>query len=351
MSSLQLDDSRYQHGLQALRGILALGVFMQHVFWQASTIVPHSTTFLYSLNVGGTGVLTFFALSGYLMVGKVTDPPRKYFLDRVRRIFPAFWICVVIATWFRLGPGFSFRTLPWDVLFLVPNGKPNVLALPHWSLYFEVCFYAIVFAVALLRPSLGRVVVVLWGILSLALYKRPYDFANYSAPNLYNLVFPLYGIFFAAGVLAGWRFRPSRRSMLGYAAAALVIFFYPAVLQELAIPYPWPLSHEDVRWALYALGCLAAVRAALSWRASSPPGRILKWIGDASYGMYLIHILVMARLVPLVAQRFVPRTYAEAAILIVALTLPPSLLFGYGDVWLQQVLKRVQRRLTPGRHA
>src|SRR5439155_5058760 len=136
---------------------------------------------------------------------KAGDPPLKFLLDRARRIFPSFWLAIAIALLamrFTRAP----MAVPWDIVFLVPTGTPNRLPLPHWSLYFECFFYTLVLLVASVRISWVRPAVLVWAVCAFALYERPYNFANYNAPDLYNLVFPLYAIYFAGGVLAGWRF-------------------------------------------------------------------------------------------------------------------------------------------------
>jgi exopolysaccharide production protein ExoZ len=338
----------YHDGLQALRGILALGVFAQHLFWQADQVVPGPTDRLYALSLGGLSVLTFFALSGYLIPTKASDPPIKFLLDRGRRVFPIFWLALVLCLPVPWAQGASDVRWPWAVALLLPTGVANTLPLPHWSLYFEAFFYVLVLLVALMRASWVRPAVVAWGAIGLVVYERPYDFANYNAPDVYNLIFPLYALFFAAGVLAGWRFRPTPRAALPYALAALTAFYGLQGLGALGVYVfaylPRGMSHQDAAFVLVALGSLCAVRAALCWRARSGAGRVLRVLGDASYGIYLVHILSMMLAAYVLRRLYVPSSYWVTLALVLALALPPALLVGLLDVRIQRALKGLQRQ-------
>jgi exopolysaccharide production protein ExoZ len=338
----------YHDGLQALRGIAAMGVFCQHLFWQASLLAPGPIDRLYALSLGGIGVLTFFALSGFLIFAKAGDPPLKFLLDRARRIFPSFWLAIAIALLamrFTRAP----MAVPWDIVFLVPTGRPNRLPLPHWSLYFEWFFYTLVLLVALVRISWVRPAVLIWAVFAFALYERPYNFANYNAPDLYNLVFPLYAIYFAGGVLAGWRFTPTPGAMIPYALASIIAFNASQVLAWLKISSHIPVwARLDLAFAFVLLGALCAVRAALCWQPRWFFGKALKALGDASYGIYLIHLVGMSVAVRLIKSVHTPASYLVNLVLILALALPPAFLFGLLDVRLQRTLKRLQPRLNQG---
>lgn len=332
----------FHGGLQALRGILALAVFAQHLFWEASTLAPGPVEALYALNLGGLGVLLFFALSGYLMSGKAGDPPGKFLIDRVRRVVPLFWLTIAMVTvTFGLVIGW-YPPMRWDIVALLPNGRTNTLHMPHWSLYFEVFFYALVWLVARVRVAWVRPAIVLWGAAGYLFYARPYDYGNYSPPTVFHLVFPVFALFFAAGVMAGWGFRPSRRALAPYALAAVVLCFHQYPLRWLGMPG----MASDVSFALIATGAAAAVRAALCWPAEGAAGRVLRWVGDASYGVYLIHMLAMDMAVRFLKIAYVPGGYWAALLLIVALALPPALLWGRFDVWLQRRLKALQHTDT-----
>jgi exopolysaccharide production protein ExoZ len=339
--------AEYHPGLQALRGILAMCVFCQHMFASAAILTPGPTKELYVLQLGGVGVLTFFALSGFLIPSKAGDPAVKFLMDRSRRIFPIWWLTLGFAVLFMWLHGVPIPF--WlDTAFLIPNGRPNPFALPQWSLYFEWFFYVLVMLVALVQASWVRPAVVLWGVVTFALYQRPYDFAHYNFPNLYSLVFPLYGLYFAVGVLAGWRFTPAPKKAAPYGLAAIGAYYamQTAGWTGLYIYLPLSIRIEDTGFALTALGAFFAIRAALCWQPKWFLGRALKMLGDASYGIYLIHTLFMDLALRLIEAVHTPNSYALCTMLILLIALPPSILFGLFDMKLQQFLKHVRRGIA-----
>lgn len=339
----------YHDGLQALRGVLALAVFFQHLFWQASLLAPGSPAYdnLYALNLGAIGVLTFFVLSGYLISSKAGDPPLKFVMDRVRRVVPIFWLAIPVGMLVLWLQGAPLPGVPWDIAFLIPTGTSTTLPLPHWSLYFEVVFYALVVLVARIRPSFARPAVVIWGLVAFALHTRPYDFLNYTPPNVYNLIFPMFGLFFAAGVAAGWRFTPARWKAIPYAIGAIAGFYGLQLLVRFGLWHylpAWIQRYNDIAFEMLAFGSLCAVRAALCWEPTRLPGRMLKWAGDASYGVYMFHMVAMYLAVMVLARLFVPASFPAAVACILVLALPPALLVGRLDLRLQQILKKKTRR-------
>lgn len=331
---------------------MALAVFTQHLFWNTSLIVSGPTEAIYSLHLGGIAVLVFFALSGFLITGKASDPPLKFLTDRVRRVFPLFWIALFLASWWGVGVPWAF---PWKVALLVPTGVANAYELPHWSLYFEVFFYLIVFVVMLVRWRWARAAVLLWGAVSFVMATRPNEFANYNVPNLYNLVFPPYALFFAVGIVAGWGVRtgvPRNGVALAYGLAAVFCFYAIPAGAALGLGrfVPGSMPHPDLRAEALALGILFAVRGALHWYPTGVAGRVLDFFGDASFGLYLFHLIALS-----VASAFVrqwsPTSYFGTAGVLLVLALPPSLLFGVLDVRMQGWLKALQRRWMARREA
>jgi exopolysaccharide production protein ExoZ len=339
----------YHNGLQALRGVLAMAVFCQHLFWQASFVAPGPTDFLYSFNLGAIGVLTFFALSGYLISSKAGDPPMKFVMDRVRRVVPIFWLSIPFAILVLLLRGEPVGGWPWDVAFLIPTGRSTPLPLPHWSLYFEAFFYLLVVVVARLGASWARPAVIVWGVVSLALFTHPYNFLNYTPPNVYNLVFPPFAMLFAAGVVAGWRFTPKPWKALPYAVGAILGFYGWQLLVRFGLWHFLPdvIQRHDLGMEAIAFGSFCAVRAALCWEPAWLPGRVLMWLGDASYGIYIFHMITMALALMVFDRLPLPRTYWVAIAGILALALPPAILAGRLDVRVQQALKQRQISRRP----
>jgi peptidoglycan/LPS O-acetylase OafA/YrhL len=90
------------NALNAIRLALALLVIVWHSFPLSGSQVKFAP--LKQL-LGETAVDSFFAISGFLILGSWLRNPQwgRYLAARVLRIFPAFWACLVI-TAFVLAP-------------------------------------------------------------------------------------------------------------------------------------------------------------------------------------------------------------------------------------------------------
>ena len=281
-------------GLQQLRAVAALGVVLFH----ASEL--GGMPFL----PGAFGVDLFFVLSGFLMVAITGDAvrPGAFLIARVRRIVPLYWLAtlVVAAGLFVAGRPLDLQRLASALAFLPQgNAGPTAMGLPllapGWSLNYEMGFYAL-FAAALWLPVRWRTPLLSALLLALAAWGAVLRGA-WTDPILCE---------FAAGLWLGevWRGRASPRTVaLGGAAALLgMLLLYPGLLDRIR---------------LFA-GVLAV--GTLAWTLSREPVRSrprLESLGDASYAIYLAHLIVMK---PIFALEAVPPALliVSAAILGVA---------------------------------
>jgi peptidoglycan/LPS O-acetylase OafA/YrhL len=349
-------------GFRALRGLAALLVFFQHIFWQASLVTPGLEQTLYQLNFGGIGVFCFFGLSAFLISGKAGDPPRRFITGRLRRILPGFWLALLLAGLLdamRLGS----IGLTWQLFLFLPAGaQPNV-TVPYWTLYYEALLYLVIFGIARLSPRLVGPGIVAWAVVAWIWQDRPYGNGHYLFPTWYHMVFPIFAGFFAAGIWAAWRSRKPvalhkrQRWMLAYFALALVCFLSPllAKLPGLGVVlYQWPtavlpqLLHQDLGMLYFLLGTACALRAAFLWRADGPVGRFLGCMGDYSYGIYLMHIAIIWVGIWLLQQAGLRPGYIGAALVLTAFALPLSTLCGWGEFRLQQWIKAMLERRRAG---
>jgi peptidoglycan/LPS O-acetylase OafA/YrhL len=93
-----------RNSLNFLRLVLALAVVFSH----SLTIGAFgSETILGKTTLGTMAVYGFFGLSGYLIAGSAArNHVGRYLWQRFLRIFPAFWICLIVT-------GFLFGTIVW----------------------------------------------------------------------------------------------------------------------------------------------------------------------------------------------------------------------------------------------
>jgi exopolysaccharide production protein ExoZ len=164
-----------------------------------------------------------------------------------------------------------------------PSGAVAPLIVPGWTLDYEVFFY-LVFAVSLFAAARSRVLVLTAVLGSLVLMGH---FIGPTNPALVTYTHPLL-LEFLSGVWLGkaWAVGIRLRSTIGAASMALGIALM-AIVAALGIDV------EPVRIFVWGVPAFLIVAGALALE----PVRdwpIVKFLGDASYSIYLVHGLAIA---------------------------------------------------------
>ena len=130
--SIQIAFSSRRNSLNFLRLVLALSVVFSH-----SITIGHfgSESLLDETTLGTLAVYGFFAISGYLIAGSATrNGVGRYLWQRFLRIFPAFWICLMVTAsvfgliaWYHYNPGLSSKCGVHCYVFQ-PNGPLGYVA-------------------------------------------------------------------------------------------------------------------------------------------------------------------------------------------------------------------------------
>ena len=313
----------------ALRAIAALLVLVFHaarssILWQFGAIngeepAPFrpifgrfSTEFV---NMRG-GIYIFFVLSGYLltrpflasfMLGTPAPSIARYARNRALRIIPAFWVVTTVyLIWAHFHPGGGF----FGVLAVYGFAQDyhataaNALVGQGWTLDLEVAFYILIpvaFVIARYgerwvprRPPLrlAIVLVVLLCTYALSLLIK-HDAGSPNGQN-YNIADYLFA-FIPGAVLAAiepfaaprLRGADAGRLWAWALTAAYVVLF--------AVYLSVPSRDTGPRLLIVTIACGALLAAPLvlqwttggCWRVFD--NRVMRWIGERSYGIYLIH--------------------------------------------------------------
>ncbi len=153
------DAPRTHNSFDFLRLCAAFSVLFAHHFNLTGTHAPQ----IFGVVTGHWGVITFFALSGYLVMGSYFNDPHlgRFLARRALRIFPGLIACVVV-TVFLMGPWVSSldardyfsHPLTWlylknmmlDIQFLLPgvfanNPYFNSVNGSLWTIPWEFKFY------------------------------------------------------------------------------------------------------------------------------------------------------------------------------------------------------------------
>ena len=295
--------------IQLLRGLAALAV----AFYHAGYVIPGTiyTDFL--------GVPIFFVVSGFIMTHITRAPSDGFFLHRLVRIAPLYWLAtalyaaMVVVVYPAIGKQsdniVTITTLLSD-LFFVPRLDSNgaiiypVLSV-GWTLNLEMYFY-LLFAAALylnrrVAPAIVAVaVLVVW--LSGFYFDLP-PLAGFYA-HRYVIYFPLgIGTYYAAQV-------PTQQARIGMlsatAGAAALIGFATTELESMSLAAP----------PLIVLGAVLLERGGVACRY-----RLTMALGASSYALYLCHPFIVG-LLREAAKRahFDVTAHLSAALLAVALS-------------------------------
>ena len=304
------------HALTSLRFFAALYVVCYHSL-HTSSLLPSMSGGLIDkfLSLGYVSVSFFFLLSGYIlgMVYLRDGKPIKkksFYSARFARIYPLF-LCTQVADtphyWFGLArAGFMHAVSQTAMVFsaellMLQAWSPHFryINYPSWSLSVEALFYLIfpVVGVSLWRlkgSALWATAVAFWVGSQLSIYWLEPHIKEYAAS--YNPLLHL-PTFLLGILLARWevsrRDAGSKTSSSFAIAAAIAFILVCTAAMFLLMPI---LPRENLNH-----GLMAPIFILTIWvfsRSRNIPSRIfsVRWLvvlGDASFGLYLIHVPVL----------------------------------------------------------
>lgn len=373
--------------LDGFRGYAAIAVMLFHVMYGAGR--PRlDEGIVRSVFVSGyMGVDFFFVISGFLLFlpavtnGGSLGDMRSYALRRAARILPGYYLILVAVvvlhplitavpaelphtSWggmmsFLLHLTFLEHTV--GLLLGMPEGFAIHGAV--WTLTLEALFYVILPLVAgwfLRRPfrglAIALVVSAVWKFLAVNV---PFSLGGLAGGDRDSLrvmlvtQLPTYAAHFAAGMFAAWLFvqlRRHRTPQMGRVAVVgqvLAVVFIVARMRWMGIrdlervgglytdaAGRWYYDHwtQTTLVALAFASLVLATALAPRWAQWPFTNRVARLLGDASYGIYLWHILIIG--FALKTLDFTPDASTAAFVRMLAVTLPASVLAG----WLSFVL-------------
>jgi peptidoglycan/LPS O-acetylase OafA/YrhL len=323
--------------LDGLRGIAVILVLLFHFSWTFPEATPIAHAIKRVLWVGWVGVDLFFVLSGYLITRGLVAPSsqpvgtrlRKFWARRVLRIFPLYYIVLIVGSGVCLIASAPLPTLPYWFYFqnYALAFDPDVLrwTAPFWSLAIEEQFYFLWPLLALRAPrkmlvpttlALAAFCIVTRAGMGVDMHLLDHAGNHEAAEQIAKLAYratPTHmdGLLFGAllaitgGDKASWLARTWKRLRpIAFAATILVL----AVLFVVTHGF----NDYDGRVIVFGYASLAlffacAVSIAVDG-ALSPffnrllTSRPLRACGRVSYGMYLLHWPLVVFTVPVLKR-------------------------------------------------
>lgn len=291
------------YSIDYLRALAAFGVVVFHAGLFGSD---------WSFVLGNAGVDIFFVVSGLVMVISSQHlGPRAFLLRRLVRIVPLYWLVTLVT--FAVD-GLDGSHLP-EVLrslafipYVSPESQPLVAPIVSvgWTLNLEMMFY-LLFTVAM-------ILVRAWMVPVLSVFLLGCAVAGKLLPASGELVaFYTQGIIleFAFGLVLGQALLSNRLALppwIGVLCATI-----GGLLLAAPISVPLRVLEYGVPAALLVTGAVIAE----PWVRRAPL-RVLKLCGDASYSLYLWHLLILSAVFGGAAQLGVSEAWPlqESAIVI-----------------------------------
>ncbi|MBC7437739.1 MAG: acyltransferase [Bdellovibrionales bacterium] len=340
-------------GWDLLRGLCAVAVAAYHYLYFTKLAQVHTW--------GSYGVFLFFVLSGaslaYTYAGRIQAGqfsfPEFLFVRfwRLAPLYVALMLMVVptMAIWY----GDLWRliyTLLLNLTFLMGLYQPISLSLltGGWSLGVEAVFYLLfpllIWSFRSWRAALGvfallLVLQVAWISATVGATVVPEQtWAYYNAPA--------FGAYFMGGCVIGVLQRKARDPAglsWGTGVALIVAGFATMVAVN-----PAEAAQELLGWRAVLLGTLCFFMVAAAGRMSLPPlgARLARRLGDATYGMYLIHPVLYFYLVPgLGLHAFKSGTVAQRLGLTAALMCASFALALLSEYFFERPVRQWSRRV------
>ncbi|TBU97417.1 acyltransferase family protein [Phytopseudomonas dryadis] len=275
--------------VQALRALAAWVVVFHHVMQVFFNFEADSFIGQLFADKGAVGVDVFFIISGlviYLSTQGKEVRPWRFMLNRALRIAPAYWLYTLLAALIIAFANPVMPTQEFDLqhlmlsLLFIPAENPAGFGLyptlnVGWTLNYEMFFY-LLFALAFTVPErfrLGLIAAAL--LLSGLLARQPWVSDFYRDSIVYEFLFGVVlGMFYRRGWIRQGLWLP----VLLIAAALLAI-------------YHLDNSMRLLHWGLPSALIVAACVAMEPWFRGN---RLLARMGDCSYSVYLLHVIVLS---------------------------------------------------------
>lgn len=274
--------------LDALRGVAAIAVYFHH---------SNGISAPFGMSAGYRAVDLFFILSGFVIAHAYEEKlrrdltPLQFTLLRIARIYPLYLVGLIIGAGGAFlavllhGGDLSMHVVVVStvaMLFLLPSPATNAfmpLNVPAWSLFFELLANAIYAQLAKVLNN-RRLILLIGAAAAILTWLSVCAGTTNMGVEWSGFVGGVMRVLFSffAGILL-YRVRPRRILHTPWAW----------ILPLIALPSLYLASEELIPDLL----CVFVVFPTMIWLGSAvelPTRRVANFLGDTSYGLYVIHV-------------------------------------------------------------
>lgn len=238
---------------------------------------------------GYLGVNLFFIISGFVILWSSHGrTPAEFVASRIARLYPSLWICVLLTSAVLAAAGRTAEVSP-RIIALNLTMVPGILGAPYvdgvyWTLFVELKFYVLVFAVLLLR-LMDRIEMVLAFWLACcaagALGLTPHW--------VDSLAMAPFGPYFISGCII-YMIRSRGASVVRVAALALSCVLGTLVAIDQQEGFMKSTTPGSAAVVVCAIIAFHAIFLAVALRPRIlPDSRVWYLLGTLTYPLYLLH--------------------------------------------------------------
>ncbi len=294
--------------IQALRALAAILVVFYHLtsvdlkYGNGTAVLP--AWFGY----GACGVDLFFVISGFVMVTVTAGKPRslesvrRFLIQRATRIYPLYWFySLIVLAIFLTKPSMVSAWQGTEVnvvrsFLLLPDSAMPLLNV-GWSLIFEGYFYLVFSALLLLKSDRHqRVGLVIWAVI-VSLGLAATNWTNVESGPVVKVMTHYLTYEFIAGCCIGELIQANRTRYAGIAVGLGVgMFAVLCLMHDPALQTQFESTWRRV--VVFGIPAALVVYGVVSLEVSRGVfiSSWMEFIGDASYSIYLSHVLVLSLL-------------------------------------------------------
>jgi exopolysaccharide production protein ExoZ len=340
-------------GVEAARGLAALLVVLVHATGMLADpkyLGEYPLAGLFKF--GHAGVDFFFVLSGFIIYFIHADELgrsqylKAYWLKRFIRLMPVYWVVLAMfGLLLVISPTKDlYERDPIAIvtnILLIPQSHGPILGVA-WSLSHEILFY-LLFSTLFISKTIGRILFSCWFLMIVfnvvTQYFQDWFWGGFVF-RIFNAEF-FFGLF-VAHALRYWPIRfPATFFSLG-----TLLFLGTGVYESWGPFHPaeWPPRH-----LAYATGAAMVLYGlvGLENRGRLKLPKIASMLGEASYSIYLLHVIFIMLLqqLYLVSKKYIQMPDAGIFVIMVVISVAGGLVFS--KIIEQPLLRYLRHRLIP----
>lgn len=340
------------HALDLIRGLAAIYVALYHYFFRSLTMGDYNDGILQpnvNFAYGWLGVQVFFILSGFVIYNSIQGKDTIYFIkSRFYRLFPLYWICLVITLLFLAIFNPEWKNLNSIEVIINFTMLQGFLGIQHvdgvyWTLMIELVFYFWALSFLLFKkcnyiPEFLLCSTILYAFLNLIR-------SELLDHGIFSILLVKYSSYFLIGVVFQKIYSHSYSSKMGMLYIGIAIlsscFEIYYKVESISIRSGFELD-KGIAIAQFLLFIIVFYLAIFKGFLSFIYKNVCIWFGLLSYPLYLLHQNIGYILIAQIYEYFGFLSVYMTLLIVIIISL---LLGRYIDPILISSIKKIERKV------